>query len=139
MHQQMFLSFLDSISRCFLEKDFELWRQQVILPLSLITRTGPIVLETVADLKANFDLYTQSIDPLHLDEIVRLPLGLEDCRDGTWIGTYETNLLSKGTRATEPYRSSALLVERGGRFRALSVMNARGPLEWTTIRQPSGN
>jgi hypothetical protein len=126
-----FEEFLDAISRCFIERDLSLWKDRVIFPFSLVTSAGPVVISTDAQLRENFDLYLAACEAMHLDEIVREPLSLDDCKDGTWIGTYETNLLSHGVRATEPYTSSALLKEVSGKFKMLSILNARGHHDWT--------
>jgi len=70
---------------------------------------------------------------MQLDEIYRTPISLEDCGDGTFIGTYETNLLRQGVRATPPYTSSALMVIRDGKFCMTSILNARGHYDWTGV------
>lgn len=131
MTDKRFLAFLDAISRCFLDGDFEMWRTRVLYPLTLITSSGPILISSDESLRRNFDLYQTACKTMHLDAIVRTPMKLEDCRDGTWIGTYETNLLSQGTRVTPPYVSSALLRDVSGTFKMISVLNARGHQDWT--------
>ena len=134
MQTQLFNDLLEATSRCFLDRNYDLWRRHVLLPFTLITRSGAIVMATEKELRENFDLYVKARETLHLDEVVRRPVSLEDCRDGTWIGTYETNLLRRGTRVTDPYTSSALLVEDDGVFRMRSVMNARAPQDWAAKR-----
>ena len=56
---------------------------------------------------------------------------LEDCADGTWLGTYETRLLANGLLATDPYISTALLSWNGNVVRMSSILNGRGHHEWT--------
>ncbi|MFK7744410.1 MAG: hypothetical protein AB8B47_05110 [Roseobacter sp.] len=126
-----FQLFLNAVSDCFIAKDFDAWSGRIILPFTLITSAGPIVISTQVELRENFDLYLFACDAMRLDQICRTPISLEKCHDGSWIGTYETSLLSKGVRATEPYTSSALLVEIDGRFKMRSIMNARGHHDWT--------
>jgi hypothetical protein len=123
--------FLEEISDCFIQRDFEPWRNRIVLPFSLITKDGPVLLRTTSRLRENFDQYLVACKALSLDQIVRRPISLEDCKDGTWIGTYETNLLSKGQRAVAPYTSSALLVPVDGILKMHSIMNARGHHDWT--------
>ena len=130
-HDQMFTAFLDDISTCFIEKDFAKWNCRILYPMSLITAQGPVVLSNEADARENFALYLQACTIMRLDDIYRTPISLEDCQDGSFIGTYETNLLSHGARATAPYTSSALMHVRDGRFCMKSIMNARGHHDWT--------
>lgn len=131
MNETDFQSFLDDISDCFIERDFKRLRNRVIYPFSLITRAGPNVIKTDDDLREDFALYLQACDAMQLDHIFRVPLGLEECSDGTWLGSYETNLLRNGMRATAPYKSTALLHHRPDGIRASAIMNARGHYDWT--------
>ena len=134
MTDPRFDAFLDEISRSFIERDITLWRDRVIYPFSLITSAGPVVLHNDDELRRNFELYLKASDIMGLDQIVRHPVSLEDCGDGTWIGTYVTELLSRGKRAAAPYTSSALLVDENGRFKMRSILNARGHHYWTAKR-----
>ncbi|ABG30951.1 hypothetical protein CEP88_16500 [Roseobacter denitrificans] len=136
MNQSDFQSFLDDVSECFIERDFALWRSRVLYPFSLITSAGAIVIENDDELRDNFELYLQACDAMQLDRIYRVPLGLEACSDGTWLGSYETNLLRNGMRATAPYRSTALLHKNADGIRMSSIMNARGHHDWTG-KQPN--
>ena len=132
--QREFRALLDEISDCFIRRDFQAWRDRLLLPFSLITKAGPVVLETQAEVRQNFDLYLQACDAMQLDQVVRRPMNLEECPDGTWIGTYETNLLRHGHRATDPYVSSALFHVVNGRFIIASILNARGHADWTGVQ-----
>ena len=131
MPQQQFEDFLEAVSRCFVERDFLRWRSRIIYPFTMITSVGPVVITNDADLRDNFALYLQACDAMRLDEIVRTSISLEECQDQTWIGTYETNLLSHGVRATAPYTSSALMILDDSVFRMKSILNARGHHDWT--------
>lgn len=121
-----FQIFLDAIFDCFIAHDFAPWRDRIMLPFSLIPRVGPVILETSEELCANFDLYLQACKIMDFDQIVRAQIDLLECPDGTWIGTYEINLLGRGQRATTPYTASALLIPTEAGLRMGSVLNARG-------------
>lgn len=126
-----FQEFLDAISECFIVRDFHAWKARILLPFSLVTRDGPVVLHDDFALRRNFDDYLKACDAMSLDKVYRRPISLEDCADGTWIGTYETNLMRKGQRATAPYTSSAMLHPSDQGLRMSSILNARGHHEWT--------
>ena len=68
-----------------------------------------------------------------LDFVDRTPISLEECPDGTWLGTFQTRLLSQEILATKPYTSTALLQMSDGRLRMSSMLNARGHFEWTGV------
>lgn len=139
MADERFVEFLDVISRCFIERNFALWKDRVIYPFSLITSAGPVVILNDAELRENFELYLSACDTMQLDDIVRTPVCLEDCMDGSWMGTYETNLLSHGVRATPPYTSTALLQDVFGKFKMKSILNARGHHDWTGKQPDAGS
>ena len=126
-----FRAFLEDISTCFLERDCDLWAARILRPFTMITRSGPVYCRTPEDLRANFDLYIEAMTIMKVTDVLRRPISLEPSEDGTWIGTYETELLSRGQRATAPYTSSALLHEVDGTWRMSSILGARGHHDWT--------
>ena len=133
MTDDEFAWFLDEISMCFIDDEFGRWKARFILPFSMITRDGPVVLRTSSALREHFDHYLVAIKAMGLDKIYRVPRGLEDCHDGTWIGTHTTYLMCGAIPATEPYTSSALLEHRASGPKMRSVLNARGHQEWTGV------
>ncbi|WP_299498643.1 hypothetical protein [uncultured Roseobacter sp.] len=133
IHVQEFQDLLDRMSACFIERDFAAWRSLIILPISMVTKDGPVFLSTEEELRKNFDHYLTACDIMQLDNIYRRPLGLENCMDGTWIGTYETNLMRKNLRAAPPFTSSALLVSTDEGIKLAAILNARGHHEWTGV------
>lgn len=125
-----FVEFLDRISVAFIKPSFALWRDSIILPFVMVTKDGPVTLRTVEELEDNFNQYLLAVAAMGLDQVYRTPVSLQDCEDGTWIGTYKTNLLSKNILATEPYTSSALLIRKPSGLKMLSILNARGHHDW---------
>ncbi|MCH2165316.1 MAG: hypothetical protein MK098_11775 [Marinovum sp.] len=131
MTDAQFQKFLDGISECFITNAFETWKSHVILPFSLITQNGLVDIQTEDHLHRNFDKYVVAMEMMGIDKIYRAALSLQDCQDGTWIGTYQTHLLAQGVLATEPYTASALLTIVDDTVKAHSILNARSYHEWT--------
>lgn len=130
---QAFGAFLDDISRCFMQRDLALWRRSIRLPFSFITRSGPVLLRDDAAVARNFEAYLEAMDIMALTLISREAMALEDCGDGTWLGTYRTRLVRDQHLATPPYTATALLHPVDGRFEASSILNARGHHDWTGL------
>lgn len=126
-----FECFLDDISCCFIEQDVKLWMSRLTLPFTIVTKDGPTVMATDAAVKDNFDCYLKACEIMQLDLIDRTIVALEDCQDGTWLGTFKTRLLSRQILATAPYTSTALLTLQNSRFRMSSMLNGRGHTDWT--------
>ncbi|MGX9357271.1 hypothetical protein ACS3SW_19485 [Roseobacteraceae bacterium S113] len=130
---QDFDAFLDDISQCFVERDLALWRSRLLLPFSVITQEGPVVLPSEGAVAENFGHYLTAMDAMQLDMVDRRAISLEDCKDGTYLGTFETRLVSRGQLATAPYTATALLRYEAGRLRMASMLNGRGHREWTGV------
>lgn len=129
-----FDAFLVEISDCFIARDIGPWRRRMILPFSIITQDGPVVLKTEQDVAKNFEGYLRACEAMNLDVIDRRPIAIEDCGDGTWLGTYETRLVANGVLATQTYTSTALLRWEDGILKMSSILNGRGHHEWTGLR-----
>lgn len=128
-----FEDFLTDISDCFIDRRLHVWRSRLILPFSLITRDGPVVLYNDERVAENFNHYLTACDAMRLDLVDRTVISLENCQDGTWLGTFQTRLVSQGILATDPYTSTALLRMVDGRYRMSSMLNGRGHKEWTGV------
>lgn len=131
-----FERFLADISHAFIESDLNQWCSRLILPFSLITKRRPVVLTTEKAISDNFQQYVVAVKMMNLDLIDRVPVSLENCPDGTWLGTFRTRMLSGTHLATAPYTSTALLHHIDGRFRMSSMLNARGHQDWTGVDEP---
>ena len=128
-----FEDFLDDISRCFVEPSFNLWRSRLILPFSIVTQKGPVVLTNSAALHRNFEHYLDAMKIMQIDVVDRSIVSFEDCKDGTILGTFQTRLVSNGMLRTAPYTATALLQRIDGRLRMSSMLNGRGHHEWTGV------
>lgn len=121
-----FIDILNAISECFINDDFATWETKILRPFTMITRTGPICLTTLEELEENFNLFIKARDNMNVDLISRRAITIDKCEDGIYIGTYETQLLSRGQRLAEPYISSALFHASSTGWRMSSILGARG-------------
>ena len=129
-----FVAFLDDISGCFISGDFELWQSRMILPFSMVTPDGTVVLEDRDQAETNFKLYLLASECMALTHVVRTPRDFSPNKDGSWRGTYETNLIRNGVRMAAPYQSTAVLWRTGGTWKMSKILNARGHYTWTDVK-----
>lgn len=129
-----FRQFLEDISMCFVTQEITDWSNRISLPFTIVTKEGPVVMTDGRAVEENFRSYLTACEIMSIDLITRRPIQLEDCGDGTWLGTYETRLLSHGRLATQPYISTALLHWDGRAFKMSSILNGRGHHDWTGER-----
>ena len=134
-----FQVFLDDISICFIEEHFAGWENRILLPFSMVTSAGTVAFEDNGSLRRNFEHYLTACRVLRIDAIIRRPIELVECEDGTLMGTYETELLSHGLRVTDPYTSNALLCYCDGVLKMNSILNAKGHHSWTGVYPTAEN
>lgn len=130
MEREAFDVFLEGISDCFIRRDLAAFRSLQMLPCTVSTVYSTTVMKTEEDVAECFGHYLKACDAMALDMVHRRPISLEPNEDGTWTGTYETRLLSRGSLVVPPYTSTCLLHLEDGKFRAASIMNARDQLAW---------
>lgn len=131
MHNAAFRSLLDDVSRCFPERNLDLWASRIELPFAIHTQAETYVMTNHDEVAASFEHYLRAVDVLNVDLIVRNPVSLEQRPDGRWLGAYETRLVSGTQLATDAYVSEMVLSWDGSMFRMVEVLNARGYGDWT--------
>lgn len=132
--QDDFVAFLDDISSWFVHRDFDRWRMRILLPFTSITPDGAVVMQDEKDLLVDFNHHLAAADIMGLDMLDRRPLTLEQCDDGSWLGSYETRVISNGQLALDPFVSTALLMWDDGIVKTPSVMGGRGHTKWTRVK-----
>ncbi|MEM9435052.1 MAG: hypothetical protein AAGA12_14100 [Pseudomonadota bacterium] len=105
----------------------------MLLPFSMATQAGEVVLHTTEQAEDNFRSYVLACRAMKLTHIYRIPRKLTPNGDGTWFGTYETNLLRHGARMADPYISTAKLSLDDGVWKMSSILGARGHSDWTGV------
>ena len=132
MNEVKFQAFLDRISVCWTDRDFQAWVDHIALPFTSITLKGQLNNDSVESLKKDWDLYCQALDTLKISQIIRKVIVIEDSEEDTLIGTYQTQMFAGDRRVVRPYTSSTMLNHDGKNWRISSIMNALGHRDWTT-------
>ena len=132
MNDVAFQAFLDRISICWTDRDFQAWVDHIALPFTLITLNGQLNNDSVESLKKAWDLYCQALDTLKISQIIRKVIVTEVSEEDTLIGTYQTQMFAGNRRVVGTYTSSAMLNHDRKTWRISSIMNALGHRDWTT-------
>ena len=128
MDEVEFQAFLDRISACWVDRDFQTWVDHIALPFTSITLNGQLYNDSIESLRKDWDLYCQALDTLKISQIIRKVMVIEASEEDTLIGTYQTQMFAEDRRVMAPYTSSAMLKT----WRISSIMNALGHRDWTT-------
>ena len=132
MDEVEFQAFLDRISICWIERDFQAWVDHVSLPYTSITLNGQLNNDSIESLKNDWDLYCQALDTLKISQIIRKVTVIEVSEEDTYIGANQTQIFAGDRRVMGRYTSSAILDHDGKTWRISSIMNALGHRDWTT-------
>ena len=108
MNEVEFQAFLDRISICWTDRDFQAWVDHIALPFTSITLNGQLNNDSVESLKKDWDLYCQALDTLKISQIIRKVIVIEVSEEDTLIGTYQTQMFAGDRRVVGPYTSSAM-------------------------------
>jgi hypothetical protein len=132
LNEVKFQAFLDRISVCWTDRDFQAWVDHIALPFTSITLKGQLNNDSVESLKKDWDLYCQALDTLKISQIIRKVIVIEVSEEDTSIGTYQTQMFAGNRRVVGPYTSSAMLNHDRKAWRISSIMNALGHRDWMT-------
>ena len=132
MNEVEFQSFLDRISVCWGNRDFQSWVDHVALSFTSITLNGQLYNDSIESPQKDWDLYCQALDTLKISQIIRKFMVIETSEEDTLIGTYQTQMFAEDRHVVGPYTSSAMLIHDGKTGRISSIMNALGHRNWTT-------
>ena len=133
MEMRQLQDMLDRICESFMKKDFPTWQSCVVLPFTLVVRSGALTFSTPESLRANFFGCSDHASDAGVDQMVRTALSAVDCKDGTALGTFQTELLRRGFRVYQPYTSSALFLSTPQGWKLSSILNARNAPDWIEV------
>lgn len=133
MEMRQLQDMLDLICESFMAKDFATWESLVVLPFTLVVRTGAMTFSTTESLRENFFGCSDHASDAGVDQMVRTALSAVDCGDGTALGTFQTEILRRGYRVYQPYTSSALFLWTPKGWKLSSILNARNAPDWIEV------
>ena len=77
MDEVEFHAFLDRISACWVDRDFQTWVDHIALPFTSITPNGQLYNDSIESLRKDWDVYCQALDTLKISQIIRKVMVIE--------------------------------------------------------------
>lgn len=130
---ERFENLLDEISDCFVSDDFGRWIDLISIPFTIVRNPGHVVLKDVNALMRYYESIRGVVTGHGIDAIVRLPISFDGFDDGTYHGTFATELISGGYRLVEPYETTALLHETSNKLKMNSILHTGFNSTWTEL------
>jgi hypothetical protein len=130
----IFQVYLDMVSHAVMTDDWDTYRGTVHLPCHIVSHDESKVVETVKDLRAGFDQFSQTLRFHRVTDYIRLVEAASQLDADLISGSYVTHLVAGGQRIMPPFRSQMTLRRVGGLWRAVSVTNALANSRWPLVR-----
>lgn len=122
----------DRLTESLLSGDFNLYQTVMTVPHHAVPRNGsPYTLNTLDELKADFDLYHQVLNIHQVTDIFRDIIAMVPRPDGQIDVMVETNILSNAHRIADPFRTQFTLVPHGDDWRITTVHSSPGHINWS--------
>ncbi len=146
MDHAEYQKWLDRTGQTILDNDYATYRNNIALPLTLITSDGTAVIEDEVTLNELFQSYLNMFQTFHVTDMIRLCSSVQKLDDDIMRATYTTHVMREGQRLFEPFVSDMTLRRDHGQWRAVSIANNLTNNRWpvpiprrseTTIRKPT--
>ncbi|MCF3595232.1 hypothetical protein LZG00_14645 [Rhodobacteraceae bacterium LMO-12] len=133
MDAAVFLDLGDRLTKALTTRDFELYQQVISLPVELEPRGGtPYRLETVEELRQDFDLYCDHVALHSITDIFREVLDEEHPDPNSTIIVCRMHVLSGGTRVVRPFTTVITMRrDQDGAVRFARIQSSLGHINWT--------
>jgi hypothetical protein len=100
---------LDQMTDCVMRADFAGYRTGFALPLHIITTTANLTVQTDEDLRLGFEEFAMMLRIQRVTDCIRLVISAQLLDPQLIQGSYETHLLSGGTRILLPVTSQTVM------------------------------
>ena len=129
----IFRPVLADLTQAFVDRDFDLLRRHVHLPVMVHSIRAAQVITSEEDLRHDFDIYLAEFEMNGVTDVIRTANSAHAMGDGKLVASYTTHVLS-GSSLVTPSFDSSMHMERGtdGVWRVVCVMNSMGH---TTLSQ----
>ena len=104
-----FQNWLDRVGDSLFERDFDTYRNAVLLPLTVATSDATHIVTDEAGLLQGFTAWVDMMLGLQIDNMIRVSRDVEQLGADLIVGRYETELLRGATRVVAPFASSMQL------------------------------
>ena len=127
---------LERATRSLFTCDFDEWANATTLPVTLVSREGTSIPRTSAEKRTHFDLFCAAMQTQQVTDIIRQVMTAERIDPWHIAASYKTEMLRHADRVVDPYHSTMTLLFCGdGQWRASTVLNALGHVNWTATDQ----
>lgn len=117
-----FQAWLDRVGASLFDRDYDTYRDAILLPLTVSTPDATHIVADEAGLLQGFTAWVDMMQGLEIDAMIRIARDVEQLGPTLIVGRYQTELLRGATRVTEPFASSMQLrCGDDGMWRCFSV------------------
>lgn len=125
--------FLDEMGEAVMTERFEAYHAGVELPLSIVTSTANLIIETVEDLVEGFDDFCDIIQSQGVTDMPRRVMEARFDGEDRIVGIYETNLMNGAHRVVPTFYSKMWLRRVDGVWQANRIQNTTRNARWPIL------
>lgn len=127
-----FIELVDRLSAGLLGNDFDTYASTFALPATIEPRNATAyVLEDRAALRADFDLYVESLEAQHVTDIIRQVRSIAPNGKGGFTVRYITHIMSLALRLVDPFEAEMQIEQTDSGPRIRHIISSIGHINWT--------
>lgn len=134
-------AYLDRVGKAVLAERFDLYRDAVQLPLSILTSSASLTVSTEESLLDGFDDYTDMLQSHGVTEMVRTVKVAQFQGNDHIVGIYETKLMNGAKQVLPTFHSKMWIGCYDGVWKCIKIHNTTNEARWPLLltRLPPDN
>jgi hypothetical protein len=125
--------YLDQMGDIVMHERFEDYCSRIQLPLSILTSSANLKINTLAELEDGFDEFTDMIHSLGVTDMVRTVKGAAFKGNDHIVGVYETRLMKQDRLALPRFHSKMWIGCYDGVWKAIRIHNTTKDTRWPML------
>lgn len=126
-------TFVDDIGKTVMDDHFDAYATMVDLPLTIMTSSARLKIDTLEDLQEGFDAFTDMLQGIGVTEMLRTVKNARFQGNDHIVGIYESRLMKGDRQAVPTFHSKAWIGLHGGTWKLIRVNNTTNDSRWPML------
>lgn len=126
-------TYLDEIGKAVLDERFEIYAAMIELPLTILTSSARLKIDTLETLEEGFDAFTDMLLGMGVTDMVRSVKHARFQGNDHIVGLYETRLMNGSRQVVPTFHSKMWIGNYDGRWKAVRINNTTNDARWPML------
>jgi hypothetical protein len=131
--QSILQTYLDDIGKAVMDERFEIYAEMIELPLTILTSSARLKIDTLDALEQGFDAFTDMLQGFGVTRMVRTVKQARFQGNDHIVGLYETRLMSGSRQALPTFHSKMWIGTYDGAWKAIRINNTTNDARWPML------